>query len=140
MAGRASKRTEANAKTIFDTIRVGGTRKRAAALVGISDDTLKRWEHADADFAVRLMEAEAERDRSLVVEIRTAAKRDWRAAAWLLERVAREDYGTPKVDVNLTVQVREKAERIAAELGLPVDTVMAEAEAVAAGAWDTWSP
>lgn len=134
MAGRASKRTEPNAVTIFEAIRVGATRKRAAAIVGISQDTLARWEKQDADFAHRLIEAEAHRDRSLIVEIRTAAKRDWRAAAWLLERVAREDYGTPKIDVNLTVrQVQERAERIASDLGLSVEEVIAEAESIMAG-------
>ena len=141
MAGRASKRTEENAKTILDAIEVGDTRRRACALVGMSEDTLKRWEKTDADFAVRLMVAEARRDRSLVVDIRTAARKgDWRAAAWLLERVAKEDYGTNKTDVNIVIEVREKAERLAEQLGVPVEDVIREAEAVAAGKWDSWSP
>ena len=42
--------------------------------------------------------------------------------------------------LNVTISIREKAEAIAAHLGVPVDDVLAEAEAIAAGAWDSWSP
>ena len=97
--GRPSKRTEANAIEIVNTIELGGTRRMACALVGISEDTLARWAASNADFAERLKTAESRRDRALVVNIRTAAAKDWKAAAWLLERVAREDYGTNKVEV-----------------------------------------
>jgi hypothetical protein len=93
VAGRV-KRTEDRATEIVQNIELGCTRKRACAIVGMSTDTLTRWEKADAAFAARLNVAEARRDRSLIVDIRTAAKGDWRAAAWLLERVAKDDYGT----------------------------------------------
>lgn len=43
------------------------------------------------------------------------------------------------VDLNVR-QLREKAEKIAAQLGVPVETVEEEAMAVAAGAWDSWQP
>lgn len=42
--------------------------------------------------------------------------------------------------IDLTVQLRKKAEQLAESLGVPVEDVIAEAEAVAAGAWDSWSP
>jgi hypothetical protein len=74
MAGRPTRRTEANATEVIKTIEAGGTRKMACAYVGMSEDTLKRWVDTDADFADRLTRAEARRDRTLVVDIRTAAR------------------------------------------------------------------
>ena len=38
------------------------------------------------------------------------------------------------------VTVRQKAETIAKELGVSVDELLDEAEAIAAGSWDAWPP
>jgi hypothetical protein len=38
------------------------------------------------------------------------------------------------------VLIRQQAEVMAAELGVPVDEILEEASAVAAGSWDSWSP
>jgi hypothetical protein len=94
VAGRSSQRTAANADDIIQEIEAGATRKVACACVGMSTDTLNRWEDADASFAARLARAEGIRNRSLVADIRKEGPKDWRAAAWLLERVDREGYGT----------------------------------------------
>lgn len=64
---------------------------------------------------------------------------DTTAAIFMLKSRRRDIYGD-KATVNVNVTIREKAEKMAAELGVPVDTFMAEAEAVAAGAWGSWSP
>lgn len=42
--------------------------------------------------------------------------------------------------VNITLEIRQRAEQIAAKYGVPVAVVIEEAEAIAAGAWDSWSP
>jgi hypothetical protein len=42
--------------------------------------------------------------------------------------------------VTITIEIRQRAEQIAKKYGVPVEDVIAEAEAVAAGAWDSWSP
>jgi hypothetical protein len=49
---------------------------------------------------------------------------------------------TPKstTTVSITVELRQRAEQIASKYGVPVEDVIAEAEAIAAGAWDSWSP
>lgn len=59
-----------------------------------------------------------------------------------LEKQAAQDLGQwqDRKQVDVTIQIRKKAEALAEQLGVPVDDVIAEAEAVAAGAWDTWSP
>ena len=94
MAGRASKRTPENAAEIIQIIEGGGTKRLACAVVGMSEDTLALWAKADSELSDRLREAEGRRDRSLVALIQSAAPDDWKAAAWLLERVNRADYGT----------------------------------------------
>ena len=38
------------------------------------------------------------------------------------------------------VTIRQQAELMAAQLGVPVDEVLEEAQAIAAGSWDSWSP
>lgn len=135
MAGRASQRTDENADIIIREIEIGGTRVSACMVAGMSTDTLNRWEKTDAVFALRLKRAEGIRNRSLILGMRTKGADDWRMYAWLLERVAKEEFGTAKIDVNLTVrQINERAERIAAALGMTVEEVIAEAESIVSGA------
>lgn len=47
---------------------------------------------------------------------------------------------TKTTNVNITLEIRQRAEQIAAKYGVPVAVVIEEAEAIAAGAWDAWSP
>ncbi len=54
----------------------------------------------------------------------------WQAAAWWLERRRREDYG---LRVGVSVNLRERAQAIADELGLDVDELIAEAERIVGG-------
>jgi len=84
--------------------------------------------------------SESSRDAARVSAAVTAIRAgDVNAAFRYLSLQEREEWREVK-DINLTVQVREKAERIAAELGLSTDEVMAEAEMIASGMWDAWQP
>lgn len=57
-----------------------------------------------------------------------------------LLKARRPDKYRERHTIDINVQIRKKAEQLAERLGVPVDDVIAEAEAVAAGAWDSWSP
>jgi len=66
----------------------------------------------------------------LVAGIRVAGKTDWRANAWLLERRWPDDYAR-REKVEMDVNIRQHAEKIAKELGLDPDEVIREAERIA---------
>ena len=56
----------------------------------------------------------------------------WTAAAWWLERRKNSDYAR-RDKVEMTVDLRREAERLAAEQGLDPSEVLAEAEAIMRG-------
>ena len=110
------------------SIRAGLTQKDAALVAGIDEVTLIRWAHRHANFANQLARAHASRTADWLANIRKLAgeQRDWRAYAELLDRCAPEYRKTQKIDQTVTIDVRQAAERVAADLGVPVDTVLAE--------------
>ncbi len=146
--GRPSKRTPQRVEAILGVLRSGGTIAAAAGAAEVSQATVYRWLRADARFrdAVKRAEAGAElRFTTTIVDaamghpaeyddagqlIRPEVKSAWQAAAWWLERRRREDYGQRAV---LTVNLRERAQAIADELGLDVDEILAEAERIVGG-------
>jgi len=90
-------------------VRRGNFRDTAAASVGVSGRTLRKWLHAAANgnkkyqrFAHDLDAAESEAEDLLVDAISKQAKKDWRAAAWLLERRGSKRWGY-KAQVELTI-------------------------------------
>jgi len=91
-------------------IRRGNFREMACAHVGISSRTLRNWLSAAANgdaryqaFAVELEQAEAAAEDILVVAIRRAALKDWRAGAWLLEHRGAKRWGI-RADVEQSVE------------------------------------
>lgn len=65
---------------------------------------------------------------SWLAKIEAAANQgDWRAAAWKLQARYPEAYGS-RTRVALTVDIRALAAKVAAELGVEVEALMAEAE------------
>lgn len=109
-AKRRSKLTPQVQKSIVESLELGNTREGAAAYAGISHATFYRWmetgeadiEHdvssKERDFREAVTRAEGVAEQSLVAEVRRSAVgfvnpttrkregKDWRAAAWLLER------------------------------------------------------
>lgn len=83
----------------------------------------------DAVFADAVKRAEGQAEATYSAIVAEAAPKSWQAAAWWLERRKFEDYGRHE-RVDVTFDTRKEAERLAAELGLDVETVMAEAEAI----------
>ena len=81
---------------ILAQLAEGATYKLAAACIGVSDRTLRDWREQDPAFASACNSARAQHRVKLVKYIDRAAERDWKAAAWRLERdeETREDFAS----------------------------------------------
>ena len=140
MAGNKSKLTPERHERIVAAIRAGNTREAAAACGGITDRCLYYWlakgaKGRDADSpCVQLFQAvkNAENDAEIecVAVIRDAMRKQWTAAAWWLERRRPDKWGRKE---SLDVTFKREAERIAKEMGMPVEAVVAEAERIVQG-------
>lgn len=101
--GRPHKFTEETVNTLLAAIRAGMPFHLAAAHAGIGETTFHEWQRgkfprgADkqlkAEFPERLTRARGYAALRLVALIQDAAPKDWRAAAWMLERRYPEDFG-----------------------------------------------
>ena len=130
---RPSKATDPRLEACLNALRAGNTRTASATFAGISRMTLYRWLEADETFRDAVEKAEADAEVRYASQVaRAATDGTWQAAAWWLERRRHADYGR-RDRVDMTMDVRREAERIAADLGLDADAVMAEAEAVLRG-------
>lgn len=137
--GRPSKLTPERRKRLLDAIRAGAPKTHAAAAAGIDRETLRRWErraeepNAPAEyvaFAADLHACEAEAFVTLTATVRQAARTDWRAAAWLLERRAPDEYGrrdrvehSGRIDSDTTVRVDALDPDVAAAARNLADTI-----------------
>jgi len=117
-------------------LRKGLSRTVAAEAAGVSKDTLRNWAQRSPKFAAQLTQAEAQAQSVLVGIVLAAAAKmlpnTWQAAAWLLERRWPELYGQ-RARVEISVDVRAEARRIAALSGFDEAAILAEAEAILAG-------
>ncbi len=93
--GRPAK-LDGKAKTqIVAMIAVGCSRARAARLAGVRPSALAMLTKRDPAFAEEIKQAEKRREMEALASIRRASGKSWRAAAWLLERTMRRQYGRP---------------------------------------------
>ena len=94
---RRSKLTPEVQAAICDAIRAGATYEAAANAAGIAYSTFGEWRNDPRPkylaFSEAVRAAEAEGLLENVRRIREAGRRDWRAAAWLLERRHKKAYG-----------------------------------------------
>jgi hypothetical protein len=124
---RPSKYTPERVTLVLDALTAGCTRKTAAAYASVDETTLCRWLKRYADFASRVSLAEASCEVAAVATIRAAAKKDWHAASWWLERRRYQDWG--RVD-RLEIDIRTAAERVAETTGADVDWLIRRAEQI----------
>jgi hypothetical protein len=87
-------------KIIVEHLRAGHYRSVAADAAGVSRVSLWTWlrrgEAGEEPYAALYLEvtaAEAEAEAEALANVRVAAREDWRAAAWYLEKKARKRYG-----------------------------------------------
>ncbi len=123
MAARGTKYTPDRIERILTALRAGNTRKVACSYASIDQDTLTNWMHRYSDFSERVKKAEDEAEMTSVTIIRQAARENWTAAAWWLERRKSQDWGKV-VRVDIEARIRIMAERA----GLDPDDAVREAE------------
>ncbi len=129
MAGRPTKYTPDVVKRLTDAISMGAPYEHACNYAGITMMTFIRWRESKSEFCDQIKSAEGAAVVGWLAKIEKAANDgNWTAAAWKLERRYPKDFGrTDRVEVT----IRQQAEALAAELGVPVDEVIREAERIA---------
>ncbi len=128
MQGRAV--TSDQVEKMLNGLRLGMTRRAAAAFGGFSKTALYRMIEDDGTLRTLVEKAEGEAEATYSGLVARAAddSKNWTAAAWWLERRHPNDYGR-RDRVEVTFDFRKEAER----LGLDPDAAMAEAEAILSG-------
>ena len=119
MAGRKSKLTKERQKAILTAIAQGNYVAAVCVANGISPTTyfswLERGRHGESpylEFLNAVTRAEQRGQVKLVSLIHSHAERDWRAAAFLLERRHRKDWGRHEtIDATLSTQRADEIER-----------------------------
>lgn len=106
--GRSAKLTEDVAKTIIAILELGGYVEVAAAAAGISKSTFYDWlERGAAEgtkkvdepyrrFRERIEQARAKGETEAIALIQRHAMKDWKAAAWMLERQFPDRWAGPR--------------------------------------------
>jgi len=117
-----AKLDEIKKREIAAIIAVGGSRRTAARYVHCAPDTIRRHAQRDPEFAKRLQRAEAQLEVVHLTNIETGGKKNWRASAWILERMFPERYGR-RAASTLT------GERLADLLAQVADVVCGEVQA-----------
>ena len=137
--GRPTDCTPERIKRIADDVREGLTFKHACERSGIHPSTANDWirwgtERPDrapyGEFAAAVTRARTDLFESLVKTVKTAAKKDWRAASWILERRDPDAWsrrteitgaeGGPVATVDLTAQLDAALKaRSSRDLGIP---------------------
>lgn len=123
---RPTKVTPAAWKAFLTAIQAGNTRTASSGYAGFSRDALRRALARNAQFRADLEKAEADAEVGHVANIAKEAKAgNWTASAWWLERRRHQDWG--RID-RVEITLRDQAERLAQQLGVPAASVLAEAE------------
>jgi hypothetical protein len=100
--GRPSKRTPQITEKIANAIALGVTNVEAAAIAGISTDTLSRWFEVE-EFADVVRSAVATRKMIRLERIEKGAP-GWQSLAWILERSEPMKYGRPEIQLQMNTQ------------------------------------
>lgn len=135
--GRPTELTPALQKKIVAMVRDGMSPEIAAVAAGLHRSTYYDWrargrsegEGIFSDFSDAIENAIAECEAHALRVIQRAAPKNWQAAMTLLERRFPDRWGR-RDRLDVYHQVQREAERIAAELGVPVEQVLRESGAV----------
>lgn len=110
-----SKFSPALAEQIVASVRAGNFRTTAAGAAGIDQKTLREWVHKGdkqrdghplKEFGKALRKAEKHAQATMVMRINKAGAEDWKAIAWILERLNPRKYGL-KVRVEVEREMDE---------------------------------
>lgn len=96
--GARHKLTREALETAIKLKKGGANNRDIAAAIGVCEQTFYRWQSdpktdLQREFCESLKKAEADYKNALcAIILRDAKERDWKAAAWLLERKYPEEY------------------------------------------------
>lgn len=107
---RPTKLTAAREAAILNALRAGSTRTAAAEANDIPRETLSRWIAHNVTFRHAVLAAEADAELRMLVTVRQAAEKDWKAALAWLERRRPDDWARQD-RVEIIGSVRELARR-----------------------------
>jgi DNA-binding XRE family transcriptional regulator len=97
--------------TILELLRKGMSKKSTAAIVGISAQTIMNWERLYPEFKEEIDKAVHEGRFVHVENINAHSKNDWKASAWMLARMAPEDWGD-KSNLDVTTNGKDLATQV----------------------------
>ena len=95
---------EAKRRRICSILALGGTRELAAFNVGCSRATIVRTMRRDPAFAQQVWEAETDAE---ILFLRTLKTKQWRSAAWALERLFPSRYARRAADTITRAQLAD---------------------------------
>jgi transposase len=111
--GRPTKRNPLTEGAILAAVGAGATYELAAKAGGITYETFNEWRKADPQFSEAIARVEYEAALSRLNMIAAAARDDWKAAAWWLERRFPESYGRQvRAQVDHGGQIKIRIERV----------------------------
>lgn len=115
MAKRAAspELDELQKRDVRAIVTVGASLGTAAKYVGCSLDDIRRAAGRDREFGKSLRQAEPGQELQHLTLIKDAAKKYWKASAWLLERKYPDRYGTRKPDTITREELDEVLSHIA---------------------------
>lgn len=101
---------------ILTALMLCAPRETAAEIAGITSKTLRAWLSSKApkyrEFQADVARVEGETERKLVATIIKAGKADWKAAAWILERKYRRNWGyKARIEFEAQERVENELER-----------------------------
>ena len=85
--GRPRALDDTKRSTVCAIVAHGGSLEEAAQHVGCALSTLHRERHRNEVFRKQLHEAQVQATLTPYRQMRSAARRSWRASAWMLERL-----------------------------------------------------
>lgn len=104
--GRPTRLTPKLQKAICNAIAKKNMSPTGAGLrCGVPAQTLSDWRKTNPEFSDALERARATQEEKLLAAVRdgvnNAGLPDWKAAAWILERLHRESYGIKPAEINV---------------------------------------
>jgi len=110
--GAPTKRTSENRDKLLQALRLGQSLERAAQYAGMSYELLRQWQAEDVGLLEAIKAARSEMEVAMLARIeQAAAKGQWQAAAWKLERILPQNYALRRDmdlgDTQVTVKMRK---------------------------------
>ncbi len=127
---RPTKFSDVTANAILTALRAGCIEADAAGAAGVDYATMRRWKVANAQFCASVDTAKYQaKVRAVEAITRAVQAGSWKAALEWLERRYPAEWGKR---THLDVTIRQEAERIASDFGLPIEEVQEEVERILA--------